>query len=272
MTLSSGSGVVAGPGRWTLVPIIVVFTMSAISGCASVKEAVTFDRTLAYDQIIDMVNTQASKVQTFSAEGSLSINSPRMAQTAGFEVHVRRPDSVKIVVSGPFGITVGEALFTKDRFVAYSPLQNTLYNGNTSVSTGFMGTIDVPPAVVLDALTGVRNFDAPKTYPDSFYVTRSFYIAKFSTPKGWSTYTVDPVSGHIVEVERNSNDNKTTEWRETYSYTKNENNEWQPVTTEIDIPAKKLHISIDYSAVHYNRPLPSLFIAYPNDAERVTIE
>lgn len=250
--------------------VAAMLCAAAAAGCSSEKEAVSIDRSLAYSDIMEMVNKQAAQVNTFSAEGSISIDSPRMAQTVGFRIDVKKPDSMKIIISGPFGITVGEAIVTKENYVAYSTLQNTLYKGSISSHGGFMNMINVPTALLVDAMSGERRFDDIETRPDSFYVAQSHYVVKFFSPAGWNIYTVDPISGHIIGMERISG--STLQWKEEYSYEEDADKQWRPSGATIILPEKKTRIDIEYSSVEYNRPIPSLSIAFPNDADQVTIE
>ncbi|MDD8019286.1 MAG: DUF4292 domain-containing protein, partial [Bacteroidota bacterium] len=188
--------------------LLVLFTTLYVAGCASHKEAIEIDRSATSTEVMSMVNSLSNSLQTFSAEGSLSIDSPRLSQSAGFQLAVKKPDSLRIILEGPFGITVGQALITKEHFIAYNALQNSVYEGKTSSGFAMMKGIDISPDVIVDAATGIRRFDDDQTQPDSFYISQNNYILKFLSLAGWKVYTVDGNSQRIIRVEtfnKNSN-------------------------------------------------------------------
>jgi outer membrane lipoprotein-sorting protein len=243
-----------------------------LTGCSAEKESIIIDRSLNAEDVMTMVNSRSSSISTFSGEGSLSIQSPRITQSAGFEVDVKKPDSVRLVVEGPFGITVLRALFTRKNFTAYSALQNKVYVGRSDARNGFMKMIDIPPAVFIDAFTGFRRFDNSSATPDSFYIAGNMFIVKFLTPSGWKVFTVDGQSLCIIRVETFDLSGGKLTWREEYEYEQNAKKEWEPVAAHLDIPEKETLVDLNFNSVQFNPALHALTISYPDDAELMTIE
>jgi outer membrane biogenesis lipoprotein LolB len=108
-----------------LLPFVMLLFAA---GCSAVPETVPAERSDA----VDMMSTLSAVrlPEAFSAEGSISVSTPTMEQSAGFEMIARGDDSVKMSIFGPFGITVGTALFIPGQFTAYSALNNTVYRGS----------------------------------------------------------------------------------------------------------------------------------------------
>ncbi len=255
----------------TIASCGLFYIAAAIVGCSSAKESVDANVVMASSDVISAVNASSFAIKTFSAEGVINIASPRLSQSVGFQLEMKKPDSVKIVIEGPFGITVGQALLTKDRFVAYNAVQNSVYMGRTDTKAGFMKMIDIPPSIFVDALSGVRRFDSEQAVPDSFSVSGSTYIFQFVDQSFIKKYVVGILSNRIVRVDRINKENNKLVWREEYEYEKGETT-WEPASATIFIPEKETTVEIVYNSISVNTSIPALTIHYPDDAERVTIQ
>ncbi len=262
----------------------LLLTFYLLSGCSSTQQTIV-DRSLSASEIIASVNAQADSIQTFSAYGSITVETPTMSQGAGFDLAIKKSngssglDSVRIVVEGPFGITVGKALFTKQRFVAYNALNNTVYEGIPSQGMNMLPMMSafplnessLRPEVLIDALSGVRRFNNISMEPDSFYTTDNFYVIIFSEKQTTSKFKIDPNSMRISSVHK-FNANGELLWEETYSYRQMENGRWAPSTARIIVPEKKIALDISFDEITMNEAIGSMLITIPEDAERRTIQ
>lgn len=251
--------------------IAAISTVVIQSGCSTTQQA-AINHSLSASEIIAFVNAQADSIQTFSAYGSINVETPTMGQDAGFDLAVKKPDSVRIVVEGPFGITLAKALFTKHRFIAYNVLNNTVYEGNPSQGmTAVPMMSSVPPEILIDALSGVRRFTDTTTEPDSFYTTDESYSILFSGPQAISKFTVDPNSMRIARVKTFTPSGELL-LDELYSYQQLENGQWRPSTAKIVVPKKSMTLEISFDEITINGPIGSMLITIPEDAERATIQ
>lgn len=241
-----------------------------LAGCSS-KETVAIDGSLSPHAIIAQVNSMTASVQTFSALGSLSVETPQMSQAVGFDLAVKKPDSIMISIEGPFGITVGKALFTKESFIAYNALNNTLYQGNPQVgmqSLPFFAGINTD--IMLDALSGIRRFGDTMSEPDSFSIGKNSYIFTFMHQLQRTKFFVDGRSFLITRVVTYRN-NGSIVWEERYTYTRLKEGRWEPSTIWISVPDRSMSMEFIYDEISLNIPLTNFTIAYPLDAERVTL-
>ncbi len=257
--------------RFIFSSVIVIFMVVIFSGCSSTQHA-TIDRTFTASEIIASVNAQADSIQTFSAYGSINIETPTMNQGAGFDLAVKKPDSVRIIVEGPFGITIVKALFTKERFIAYNALNNTVYDGDPSKGIQSLPMMSsFPPEVLIDAMSGVRRFNNISAEPDSFYITDKFYTVVVSGKQSSSKFKIDPVSMRISSV-KTFNQNGELLWEEAYSYRQLENGQWRPSTAKISVPEKQISLEISLDEITINGPIESMRIMIPEDAQRSIIQ
>ncbi|MHB1048787.1 MAG: DUF4292 domain-containing protein [Bacteroidota bacterium] len=253
--------------------IISVATVSAglLSGC-STDETVLPESSMAPEEIISRINAQPEAIQSFTAAGSIYVETPQMSQSAGFDLAVKKPDSVLITISGPFGITLGQGLFTKATFIAYSALNNTVYRGNSGAgiqSLPFFAGIDID--VMIDAMSGVRRFDNSFGEPDSFTVGTRSYIFTFRGNPRTTKFFVDARSYLITRVITYRDDN-TVLWEERYTYSAAAAGQWQPSSVKVTVPDRSMSMELIYDEILLNGALPEFSIGYPNDASRITID
>ena len=248
-----------------------MLTLLLLAGCSAKKETFTADSSLTSSEIIEMVNALPLSIQTFSAVGSVNVETPQMSQSAGFDLAVKKPDSIRIIVEGPFGITVARALFTQHHFVAYNALNNTIYTGDPDKgmkSLPFFAGIE--PAVIIDALSGVRRFSDMFSEPDSFTITNDGYVFRFTNDMYVTKISVDGRSMRIAKVQTYKND-ATLMWEEFYSYIQGNDGTWQPTASKIFIPERLTTIEFLFDEVTINPSLSSLTLEFPDDAEQVSI-
>lgn len=251
--------------------ISLVATAALLFGCSAERESVTADRSFSASEIMMMVNSLPASIQTFSAAGSVNVETPQMSQSAGFDLAVKKPDSVRIIVEGPFGITVARALFTNHHFVAYNALNNTLYTGDPErgmKSLPFFSGIE--SGTIIDAISGVRRFDDALTTPDSFSITDETYRFQFTNGMYVTKISVDPRSMRIIHVQTYAHD-ESLMWEELYTYIQGSSGLWQPATSKIIVPERLTSIEFMFDEVTFNPALSSLSIAYPDDAEQILI-
>ena len=240
-------------------------------GCSSEKETITADRSFSASEIMMMVNSLPASIQTFSAVGSVNVETPQMSQSAGFDLAVKKPDSIRIIVEGPFGITVARALLTNHHFVAYNTLNNTLYTGDPAKgmrSLPFFSGIE--SGVLIDAISGVRRFNDSFVMPDSFSITDETYRFQFTNGMYVTKISVDPRSMRIIHVQTYAHD-ESLMWEELYTYVQGSSGLWQPATSKIIVPERLTSIEFMFDEVTFNPALSSLSIAYPDDAEQILI-
>ncbi len=256
--------------RSILFTIFLFFLSACIGGCSSTY-VTAVDRSRSSTEIISVINSRSDSIQTFSAYGSITVETPQMSQGAGLDLAVKKPDSVRIIVEGPFGITMVKALFTKTYFKAYNALNNTLYEGNPEKGMRMIPMMSSFPApLLIDALSGVRRFNDQSVEPDSFYTTENFYVFVFSNDIGHSMFSVDLHSLRIVKV-KTFKDNGELLWEESYTYRKLDNGSYQQETARINVPEKSITVEINFDEITLNSPIDSMTISTPDDAERVTL-
>lgn len=241
------------------------------AGCAAREEALKPELKLSAAEVISSVNNFSASIHTFTAAGSVDVQTPRMAQSASFDLALKKPDSIRLVIEGPFGITVGKALFTRTTFKFYNAFSNTVYEGDTEKGLHMLPTIDGFNAeILMDAMSGVRTFNETHSHPDSFYTVNNSYMLVFTTDTEKILFMVDATSMKITEVKTLSATN-TLLREEFYSYEQSTEGVWRPLQVKISLPVENMSVEIFFDTVSINPNIEALLVTFPDDANHIII-
>lgn len=115
-----------------LLPFITVAFPGA--GCAP-SARIKRELTLTPVQVIDLIRRRSAEIRTLRGEGSLTIESPEQSNSSSFTLGLKKPDSLLVNLSGPFGIRFGTLLFSRTEFVFYNYQDNYAFIGKSDGST-----------------------------------------------------------------------------------------------------------------------------------------
>ncbi len=235
----------------------------AFAGCSAVQPTAVKTDSSAAD-VVRRTNARVSTINTMRASGTLAIDSPTMSNSASFQLNVRRPDSAKIVIRGPFGIRVGEALFTGTRFTFYNALNNEVVRGDV-LEDGMPGLMDlhIKPADIYNTLSGTRTFSAGETVPDSFSISDNRYVLVFLHGDERTRYEVDPESYAILSV-RQISPQGVTSMEEEYAFSRQGDGVFEPES--VRILREESAVLLSYERVKRNGALDPFTIEIPDDA------
>ena len=245
--------------------LIITSFIVLIAGCTPPKP-VPFD---AVDpmEIPNRLQNDVAKIETFAANGTITLESPAFVQTVGFEITLRRDDTTKVVLTGPFGIVAAVGILTKNDFQLYSTFNNTLYKGDISGSMQQIPLFNIIPMEILrNTLLGIRTIEEQMP-PDSVTAGDRTYSLLYSRNNGeQDRYVYDPVPGRIASFVRRGKEGNMM-WQELYSYGERQNGIPLPTRTMAKITQRDMEVSIQYDEASYNVSLPPFEFSYPDDAE-----
>jgi outer membrane biogenesis lipoprotein LolB len=252
-----------------LIPFLI---LALFFGCATVPKPAA-NETMSVDELRFRLLRTTDALKDFSAEGSITVNTPTMNQSAGFDLSARGTDSVKISVCGPFGITVGAALLTRTEFTAYNALNNTVYRGSPEKQTRMLPFINnVPFELLIGTLKGIHPFtvsamiDSVVAEPGhSFAFSCSYQDGSFDR----FVYNIDV--NRITKCTRRDGDG-TMLWSVKYWYKQSNDSIIVPEQVEVNVPSKETTLLMEYSSATYATILSALTISYPEDAEIRIVE
>ena len=220
-------------------------------GCATSLRAKR-ELTLAPERVMEMVRQRIDAVGTLRGEGVVTIESPEESGSSSFTLNLKKPDSILVNLSGPFGIRFGTLQFTRAQFVFYNYQDNYAFVGKSDGSTlHSMFNLRMTFDQVMRAFTG--EFFAPgAAAPDSFSTDGESYVFSYRNGAEREEYRIDG-QDYFVRSYRVID----PEGRATLTATAAEPEEDDGLVTprllRVVFPRERRSISVAYSEVEVNR-------------------
>ena len=160
---------------------------------------------LPSERLINKLEANRRKIKNFEGNGTIIVRTPQIQNSATFRIILLKPDSINLTIMGPFGIELGQALVTKEKFVFYDALQNTAYTGDVnSNSLQSIFRINLSFEDLTDAFVGsvnlTNNLYRP---PDNYIVEDEKYVLTYSdvARNNSTVYKVDVRQLGITDFE-----------------------------------------------------------------------
>jgi len=249
--------------------IILAVISATISSCIPSKP-VEEELNASPERIIKKLEANRRKVKTFYGTGILNIDSPEFSGKANFEVNLKKPDSIKIAVFGPFGIDIAQAMVTGKDFIFHDVLQNKVYKGKSNAPVlKKIFRIDLSFDEIVDAFAGSVNLtDQLSGEPDNFTsqgddIKINYYDSKYSKNTSYL------IARDELTLKRYLVSNSDGQTMIEGSYSEFRSFEEVPVPYRISVknPDLKQNIEIEYRNIEINKTSKLFKIKIPEDAE-----
>ena len=250
--------------------IIFLFAIAFLIGCSAEKEITTTKRVIPANRLLRKMEGNRRKIKTFHGTGTINVRSEKFSGKTSFEIFIKKPDSIKISIYGPFGIDVAHGLFTGDKFLFYDVLRNRVFTGEDSKDVlQKLFKVDLSFEELLDSFTGAVNLTSKlRTEPTGYKILDDVFNLTYSDSVN------DRQSTYIVSKD----DLKITEYfvttlagKEMLSgeYSKFKDYEGVPIPSTLLIrnKNKKQSVNVEYKKIFVNRKIESLTINLPTDVE-----
>ena len=160
-------------------------------GCAGSPRRPLVDITSPEDLIGHVLNAR-NRVHDATAQASISIQIDGVRKNAKGVIFYRAPDSLRLEVSGPVGVSLMSALFFRDSVDVYLPRENQLISGPSSTVLRRVTGMELGYYRVPQALLGLPDLDENDlTHLTSFTTDTEAYRLVFGYPFGTRRITVD---------------------------------------------------------------------------------
>ena len=155
-----------------LIVLIIGFLISCVPSKPTYEEA-----PLPADRLVKKLEANRRKIKTFEGSGVINVETPKIEAKASFEVFLKKPDSLKFVIYGPFGIDIAQALITDSEFIFHDVIKNIVYKGrSTNHLLNKIFHIDLTFNEILDAFAGAVNLtEKLRLEPDAFNLVDDNY-------------------------------------------------------------------------------------------------
>lgn len=248
--------------------LLVLVTIIAVS-CVPSKPAYE-EKVLPADRLVKKLEANRRKIKTFEGSGILNVESSQIEAKASFEVYLKKPDSLKFVIYGPFGIDLAQALVTNSEFVFHDVLKNIVYKGrsdNNILKKIFH--IDLSFTELIDAFAGSVNLtDKLRLEPDRFNLSDEKYQLTYfdSVANKQSEYEIQIDNLAIKNYKLFKMPNILL-FEGIYSDFEIMNRVAIPYMTVIENKINNQKVTIDYRNIEVNEKLINLKLDIPSDAK-----
>ncbi|MCI0448744.1 MAG: DUF4292 domain-containing protein [Chlorobi bacterium] len=249
-----------------ILPFICIFIIS----CTASQNTGEPDKIPVRD-LKAIINQNSSLIETLEASGNISFDSPEQSGSGWIELKIKKPDTVFVKIEGPFGISVANALITRNSFIYYNVQENKVITGPSSdINIGAILRIKVTFDELINGFTAGFKFDEGKD--DSLIAgsENNFYVLNVNGLNGNQKYLIEPGKYTIKKYNYMDNDNTMAVEVDYTSYLEEElsgKSVYLPASIKIKNPSKKQTVYVDYINTEINKKGLSFKIKIPKSAK-----
>ena len=246
--------------NWTWLGFVVVIV--EFIGCISTNKIVR-ERNLTIEEVLQRVHERNQVIKTLSGDGTITVESPEESNSGSFDVMLKKPDSLRIEFSGPFGIHVGTLMLSRDKFLFYNSMENKVITGTPDGSTlQSMFRLKMNFDEVIRAFTGEFPMDVSSDSLMRFDAKEDQYILTFHKNRSTVEYYVDNdafvvTTYRVLDLQGNAVLTAFTSRIETTC------NVAMPTLLRVIFPKERRSVTIAYSDVQINKPVKCSFAPPP---------
>ena len=105
-----------------------------LSSCSPKHAEILLDtRAITPRGLLDRVRAQEEKLQSIVGKGSVSFESNELAGSASFELSLRKPDSLLVLLEGPFGVDLGTIFLSREKYVMFNSMETRVITGTPTI-------------------------------------------------------------------------------------------------------------------------------------------
>jgi hypothetical protein len=247
--------------------LIVVFLFVS---CAAKRSEISLDTHVTSARVLmDSVEARGKRISSMVGRGTLSFESPEAAGSAWFQSSMKKPDSLLVMVQGPFGIELGSFFLSRNKYVVYSSLENKVVTGNPALALP-KGVIPITLTVdqILDAFSGVLLFPTGRDEPARYSNDDEYFFLSFPCGADTCNYWVDPRYLLVAKYEVRDPQGRPIVEAEASWFTE-QGSLAAAKRIVVTFPRDNRQLTVSYSALTLNAPNPRFDFTVPPTATTV---
>jgi outer membrane lipoprotein-sorting protein len=228
------------------------------------------EEVLPADRLVKKLEANRRKIKTFEGSGIINVESPELEAKATFEVYLKKPDSLKFVIYGPFGIDLAQALVTNSEFYFHDIMKNVVYKGrNDNNILNKIFHIDLSFNELIDAFAGAVNLtDKLRLEPDKFKLSEQeyslIYVDSLTNKQSEYKIKIDNLAITNYKLYKMPN---ILMFEVIYSNFTTVSKVAIPYLTVVQNKISNQKVTIDYRNIEVNEKLTGLYLDIPTDAK-----
>ena len=253
--------------RYTLHSIKALLIFALGLSLYSCTTGTSIDKNITIPEIKKKVNTNSKRITSVDAEGNIFFETPDESNSAYMTLSINKPDSLYAKFQGPFGITAGNVLVTRQNFVYFNALENIVIKGPSSpLNLGAVLRIKVNFDDLVRGLSSSMIFAGETAENSQLNINESDYLVTVYEDGIEKKYWVD-ASGFYITKYAEYESSKTPSLEIKYSNFIEDNGKHFPMKMEINRPDASQYVSIDLREFELNKNRLTFKLVIPKNAK-----
>jgi len=246
----------------------VIFLLCLIIFSCTASETVR-NSDITFEELKKKVNENSMKLKSLDADGEISIDSPDLSNSGSITVSINKPDSVFTKLEGPFGIDVADLLITRDNFIYYKPMDNTVIKGpSNSHYLGIIMKIKVDFDDIINAFSGKYIFSDDNYTGAEISIAGKNYLVTMKKDTEIKKFWIDPENYYVIKLGSYEL-NGDTKIEIMYENFYERDGIHFPKNITITRPKEKQNIWLTYSKEEFNKNKLTFRLRIPKSAKQV---
>jgi hypothetical protein len=240
------------------------------SSCAPKRSDFRLNTTeTSSDELVRMVAERGKKLSSVVGRGIVSFDSPELSGSASFHSTMKKPDSLLLTLSGPFGIDVGTFFLSKDQYIMYNSLENSVITGNPNgASVRSVIPFDLSAEQILNVFAGVFAVTNSANELQSYNMEDELFVLTYSCGTNRCTYWIDPNQLLVTKYEMRDPANELLIEAKASAFTQQDD-----VTAarrvSVKFPKQQRQVSVAYNSMKLNATETDFSFTIPSSAKRI---
>jgi hypothetical protein len=249
--------------------IILIFLLSLIYNCTGSGSNEILEE-IRISELKQRINKNSELITSLEASGNIAFDSPEQSGQGWFDLKIKKPDTVFIKITGPFGISIANALITRKDFIYYNVQENkAIYGPTNEINIGAILRIKVTFDELINGFTGMFAFYSEPNDTLAAESERGMYLIKTNENELLKKYFIDP--GLFIINKYNSFDinNKPlveVNYEKYFEESASGKKIYFPSSIKVKNILKKQSVYIDYANKEFNKSNLTFNIKIPKSA------
>lgn len=255
--------------------LLLIFPALAFIACSSSQGDGGLEKIPA-KEIKQRVNENSGLIETLEASGNISFDSPEQSGSGWLELRIKKPDTVYIKIEGPFGISIVNALITRNDFTYYNVQDNKVITGSsTDLNIGAILRIKVTFDELINGFTGGFTFPDYNNDTTGAESENNLYIIQTSENDLTRKYFIEPNKFTVNKYNSFDKDNKIIVEVNYSAFSEESAGSLYaqlPTSLKIKNPSKSQTVYVDYINKEINKKDLSFKMKIPKSAKVIKWE
>ena len=237
-------------------------------GCVTPKETIKKELTLSLAEVLQRVRERHSFIRTLRGNGSITVESPQSSNSGSFDVDLKKPDSVRVELHGPFGLHVGTLSLSREQFIFYNRMENTAFIGKPDGRTlQSIFHLNMEFDELVWAFTGEYPLSIKGDSLKRFSVDEGAYIALYQSGGEQKEYRIDG-NDFVVNNYRIIGPDGKMILNASASRPTTVDDRTMPTLLRVVFPVERRSVTIAYDEINLNGPVGCTF-DLPDRVDRI---